>query len=124
MRQGLLHGMPRSELRLLPDHDEIGGGDRLRHLLAAVAVDDADALGIQGAGGGDHVREHGPPRERMQHLGQARMHALALAGREYHHIGSGAHREIIAQTSAYTGGARVGRAPPDSPSCPAPQMKK
>jgi hypothetical protein len=44
------------------------------------------------------MRDERPPRQGMQHLGQARMHALALARSKDHYIESGSHLEIIAQT--------------------------
>ena len=39
-----------------------------------------------GAGRFEHVRQQRPARKRMQHLGQIRSHAFALAGRQDHQI--------------------------------------
>jgi hypothetical protein len=57
-----------------------GLGEGRAHLLAAVAVDHVDGLGRQFRGGGEHVAEQRPAGERLQHLGQVALHALALAG--------------------------------------------
>ena len=47
-----------------------------------MAVYDTDHTRIEAARGGDDMRKQRPARQRMQHLGQIRVHALALAGRE------------------------------------------
>ena len=82
MRQGLRQRMAGAQLRLLPRPDQAGQGDGLAHALAAVAVDDADDAGLEAARGIDHVRKQRPAGQRMQHLGQIRVHALALTGGE------------------------------------------
>ena len=52
------------------------------HLVAAMAVDHMDACRIQRARGGDDVRQHRLPGDRLQHLRLGRTHALAFAGGE------------------------------------------
>ncbi len=79
-RHGLHDGMARAELLGLQRPLEIGLlGERRSHLLGAVAVDDVDARGLDGARGADDVLEQRPARERLQHLRQCRVHAFALA---------------------------------------------
>src|SRR3546814_18361050 len=56
--------------------------DRIAHLPAAVAADDVDARRPQPSRGGDDVGEHRLPGDHLHHLGQARFHAVALAGGE------------------------------------------
>ena len=65
----------------------------------------------------------GPAGQRVQHLGQVRVHALALAGREYTTSGRVPSRNYRT-TSAYTGGARGGAAPSRFSLLPAPHMKE
>ena len=84
--------MPGTELRLLRDEsDPLIAGERFFYPRAAVP-DDHDHLGGQskraghGAGRFEHVRQQRPARKRMQHLGQIRSHAFALAGRQDHQI--------------------------------------
>ncbi len=82
MRQGLRQRMPGAQLRFLFRPDQIGMIQRRAHALAAMAVDHADQPGLEAARSGDDMREQGPARKRMQHLGQIRVHALALPGGE------------------------------------------
>ncbi len=49
------------------------------HLLVAVPQHDHGALRGDGLDGRQHMQEHGPAAHAMQHLGQLRLHALALA---------------------------------------------
>src|SRR6266516_4837204 len=77
MRGGLHHRVAGPELRLLHDPDDAVLLDGLAHALAAVAIDDADDLGRELFRGVENVGEHRPARQAMQHLGRARMHALA-----------------------------------------------
>src|SRR3546814_14261401 len=60
--------------------------ERIAHLPAAVAVDDVDARRPQPSRGGDDVGEHRLPGDLLQHLGQARFHALALPGAQDHDL--------------------------------------
>ena len=57
-------------------------GERRAHLLAAMAVDHVDAGRLQRARGVDHVRQHRPPGDLLQHLRQRGLHPLAFAGGE------------------------------------------
>ena len=50
--------------------------------IRAVADDHLNALRPQGTRGADDMAEHGFAGDRMQHLGQCRAHASALAGSE------------------------------------------
>src|SRR5439155_18887170 len=77
MRGGLHHRVAGPELRLLHDPDDAVLLDGLAHELAAVAIDDADDSGRELFRGVEYVREQRPARQAMQHLGRARMHALA-----------------------------------------------
>ena len=54
------------------------------HALAAVAVDHVDRFGRELRGQLEHMRQQRLAGQRLQHLGQLRAHALALAGREDH----------------------------------------
>ena len=65
-------------------------GDRLvlecgGHLLAPVPVNHLDGGGRERARRVDHVLQQRPAGERLQHLRQSRLHALALPGRQDHH---------------------------------------
>ena len=84
-RLRLLHGVPGTEALALQDPGHRGVAERLGHGIAAVPVDDVHRRRRQQARGGDHVSEERLPGEGLQHLGQARLHALALAGGEDHH---------------------------------------
>ena len=86
MRQRLHHRVAGAELRLL-QRPSRPGRERGGHLLAAMAVDDDDARG-EAAGGVQHVREQRPASERVQDLGQGRVHALALPGGENDYVHS------------------------------------
>ena len=64
-------------------------GDRLvlecgAHLLAPVAVNHLDGGGRERARRVDHVLQQRPAGERLQYLGERRLHALALARRQDH----------------------------------------
>jgi hypothetical protein len=48
-------------------------------------VHDEDLVGLERARSGEHVRKQGPTRKTVQHLGQRRVHALALTGGEHDH---------------------------------------
>ncbi len=81
----LQDGVAGAELLGLVDDAELGvdgargGGDR----LGAVAGDEDAPLGLDGAGGGQRVGEERRAGERMQDLGQVRVHPGALAGGEH-----------------------------------------
>jgi len=62
------------------------GGQALLQQLAAVAINQMQLGRPQLLGRLDHVADHGPPRHRMQHLGQGRTHAGPFARRQYHHL--------------------------------------
>ena len=97
-----------AELRLLlrPDADR-GCGERPRAPLAAMAVDHADALRLQSCARRRDMREQRLAGQRMQHLGQVRMHALALAGGEDDDVHAdalhgGSHgAKMLARTTAW-----------------------
>jgi hypothetical protein len=72
--------MTSAELRLLPDENDVLIGYRLRHLFAAVPIDDTDAVGTEPTRRIDDMGEQRSARQQMQHLGPLRKHALALTG--------------------------------------------
>ena len=79
-RHRLHDGVARAELLGLERPLEVGLlGERRADLLGAVAIDDVDAGRPQRARGADDVLEQRPARERLKHLRQRRVHALALA---------------------------------------------
>ena len=55
--------------------------DRLGDVLGAVPHDDDDAIERERGEGVEDVEDHGTAAQRVQHLGRARPHARALAGR-------------------------------------------
>src|SRR5437867_12435794 len=77
MRGGLHQRVAGTELRLLYDPDDAVLPDGPAHELAAVAINDADELRRESFRGIENVCEQRPARQAMQHLGRARMHALA-----------------------------------------------
>ena len=86
MRQSLLYRMAGTELRLLRDEFQGRICKYCGHGIAAVAVNDDSAVGIQGPGAVQHVDEQRLPAERVQDLRQAGIHACALAGSEDHDV--------------------------------------
>jgi len=83
LRHGLLHGMAGPQLLALLGPLQVGlVGERRAHRLTAVAVHHVDGSRLQLACGIDHMRQHRPAGNRLQHLGQDRLHALASAGGE------------------------------------------
>ena len=71
--------------RLLDEFDRHVGEelllDRLGDVFGAVPDDDDDAIERERGEGVEHVQDHGAAAQRVQHLGRARPHARALAGR-------------------------------------------
>jgi hypothetical protein len=57
--------------------------DVRRDLVAAVADDRDDALGLQRGRGGEHVPDHAPPAQAVEHLAGLRPHPGAAAGGEH-----------------------------------------
>src|SRR5258706_9550417 len=92
MRGGLHHRMTRAELRFLHDPDGAVLPHGLAHVLASVTIDDADHFRRELLRGIENVREHGPARKAVQHLGRARMHALARTRGENNDIHKEAER--------------------------------
>ena len=80
LRQRLREGVPGAERRILQRPAKIGLGKTLAHRVAAMTVDDADAVRRELARRLEHVSEQRPAAQRMQHLGQAGAHALAHTG--------------------------------------------
>ena len=83
-RQRLGNRMTGTELLGLLAPDEIGIGKRCANRLAAVPVDDLDIVCPELPGPVDDVRQHRLAGQRLQDLGQLRMHSLALAGSQDH----------------------------------------
>jgi hypothetical protein len=91
-RRRLLHRMSGTELRLLQNQLQVAAVRYSRaHPIGPVA-DHRDYVGRGAARlrdrsrGGDHVRQHRPSGDRMQHLRQVGAHALALAGGQDHDV--------------------------------------
>src|SRR5690606_20056228 len=88
LRGELLHGhpdrVPGAVLLLLDRGGDLRGRllQVLGDLLPAVPHDDDGPLGLQLAGGGEHMAEHGPPAELVEDLGKPGLHTGALARRE------------------------------------------
>jgi hypothetical protein len=61
-------------------HQLTASSEYSAHALTAVAVHHVQGRGLQGAGGRDDVLEKRLAGERLQDLGQRRLHALAFAG--------------------------------------------
>ncbi|MNF78443.1 hypothetical protein D3C84_606280 [compost metagenome] len=95
MRQRLGDGVAGAQLFGLQHKAEVIRGQPLAYRLGAMTYDDVDALGGELAGGVNDVAEHGLAGHRMQHLGQGRTHASALAGGEDDDIeGHGRNHQI------------------------------
>jgi hypothetical protein len=82
MRQGLHDRMAGAQLRLLQSPSQIRRVNRRPHCLAAMSIDDTQLPWREAAGGVNHVRNQRLASQRMEYLGQVRMHALALPGGE------------------------------------------
>jgi hypothetical protein len=78
--------MPGAELGFLADEFEVWRSAGFANRFAAVAVDHANACGLERAGSIDHVREQRLARERVQDLRRERVHALAHSGRKHHDV--------------------------------------
>ena len=85
------HGVAGAARRILQREREPRPLQGLAHRLAAVAVHHADRARRKRLHGVDHVADDRLARERVQHLGQRGMHALALAGGEDDDVECGAH---------------------------------
>lgn len=82
--QGDPHGVPGPELLGL-EHGRGVRGDLAQvgpDLVGAVPHHDDCAVRGQRRGGAQHVTEQRPAEQRVQHLGQCRLHPLALTGGE------------------------------------------
>jgi len=80
MRQGLLHGVRRTELRLLLDEDQVGLTQCLPNLFPTKPVDDYDALWLQAAGRSHDVTQQRAPGKKVQNLRLRGKHPRPLAG--------------------------------------------
>ena len=76
----LHHGMARAFLLGLEHPVDVAAREGGAHLVGAVAMDDVDGVGIEGARGRDDMRKERPAGQWLQHLRQVARHALALAG--------------------------------------------
>ncbi len=75
--------MTGAQLFALFGPDQVGlAGECRAHRIATVAVHHMDGRGLQRAGGIDHMGQHRAAGNRLQHLGQVGLHALASAGGE------------------------------------------
>ena len=117
--QCLQDGVSGTQLRLLPDPDEVIGIECLAHRLAAVSIHDADATRSQLARRVQHMGQQRTAAQTVQHLGQVGAHALALAGGEdddVHDRRIGLRRE---NSNMRPGGSRMKKGGRSRPLCPA-----
>lgn len=83
---GLCHRVPGTELLGLLGPVQTRLSTKAgKHTLAAMTMDDDDALGTQPTSASDDVRKHRLPSDRVHHLRQIGNHPLALPGREDHY---------------------------------------
>ncbi|MNO05134.1 hypothetical protein D3C81_2263980 [compost metagenome] len=75
-----------TQLFVLQDEIQIVGGQALTNKLRAVPDNHVNTLWLKLAGAVDNMAEHGIAGHRVQHLGQGRTHAGALAGGENNDI--------------------------------------
>ena len=80
---GLHHGMARTQLLGLQYPVDVFVMQRRLHLRTAVPINDADVVGIERAGGADHMLQQRLPGQRLQDFGHVRVHPLALPRGEY-----------------------------------------
>ena len=78
---GHLHGVTRSEGRLLPEKGP-RAGERLRHLVGLMAHDDRDGIGAEGLDGPEDVPEKRQAEGLVEDLRPRALHARPLAGGE------------------------------------------
>ena len=72
--------MARSKLLGLCHEEDVGlVAQALEDLVGGVADDDDDCPGPCAARGVDHVADHRPAADLVQHLGLVRLHSLALS---------------------------------------------
>ena len=83
----LHHRIARAARRRLHRDRRVGprGAGALADFRRVIADDDAEPRRRQRRGGGEHVLQHRPAGDRVQHLGRFRAHARALAGGEHDH---------------------------------------
>jgi hypothetical protein len=87
VRHRLLHGVAGAELPRLFGPVQAGiPGERSAHLFTAMAMDHVDAGRRQRPCDVEHVREHRPSGDLLQHLGLRRFHALAFTGGKDDHM--------------------------------------
>ena len=79
-RHRLHEGVPGAELLGLQRPADRRFGQRRADLLAAMAVDHVDGVGRERLRAVDDVLQQRSAGQRLQHLGQVALHALALAG--------------------------------------------
>lgn len=78
-RHGLRSGVPGAELFVLQYEIQVVRGQAFAHRIGTVADHHVDTLWLQLTGTVDNVAQHGVAGYRVQHLGQGRTHASALA---------------------------------------------
>ena len=88
----LLERMRRSELRRLQrELDSLPPGQACADRVGSVAHDDRNRCRLHAPRRVEHPFDHWPAGDWMQHFRQDRLHAGALAGREYDDVGLCAH---------------------------------
>jgi len=80
---GLHHGMTGAQLFRLQNPIDVFVIERRLHQRPAVTIDHVDGFGSKLARGANDVLQQRLARQRLQHLGQVRMHPLALPRGEY-----------------------------------------
>lgn len=93
--------MAGAQLRFLQGPQQVGlGGEGLAYGIAAVAMDDADVRRRERPRAIDDMGQQRFAGDRMQHLGQAGAHALALTGGENDDIEHGFPVHAVRRISA------------------------
>jgi hypothetical protein len=83
IRHRLLQGISGAELFGLQRPAQQPILEQFAHALATVPIDHMDRSRREAGGQIEHMREHRCPGQRLQHLGDLGLHALALARRQY-----------------------------------------
>ena len=65
--------------------------ERGAHLVTAMAMDDMDGFRQQPPGRSDHMGQHRPAGDFLQHLGQRGVHPLAFSGGQNDYMQGSAH---------------------------------
>jgi hypothetical protein len=100
---GLLHCVAGALGRVLAGPGQVGGIKGFAHHFATVAIHHHDAPRFKGAGGIQHVGQHGLGSKGLQNFGQHRTHALALASGQYDHFHDSPRCETLCGADSNSG---------------------